>query len=42
MLCIERDERGAIVAIRNSGGKKGLEPASLLDEEVLAFLRSSG
>ena len=42
MLCIERDERGAIVAIRNSGGKKGLEPASLLDEEVLAFLRASG
>jgi hypothetical protein len=42
MLCIERDQSGAIVAIRNSAERQGLEPASLLDEEVLAFLRSSG
>ena len=42
MLSIERNEAGAIVAIRNSAGTEGVEPASLLDEEVLAFLRSSG
>lgn len=42
MLCIERDEGGTIVAIRNSAGGQGLERLSLLDEEVLAFLRTSG
>ena len=42
MLSIERNEAGAIVAIRNSAGIEGVEPASLLDEEVLAFLRASG
>ena len=42
MLSIERNEAGAIVAIRNSARTKGVEPASLLDEEVLAFLRASG
>ena len=42
MLSIERNEAGAIVAIRNSAWIEGVEPASLLDEEVLAFLRASG
>ena len=42
MLSIERNEAGAIVAIRNSARTEGVEPASLLDEEVLAFLRASG
>ncbi|MBM9538130.1 hypothetical protein [Desulfobulbus alkaliphilus] len=42
MLCIERDQSGAIVAIRRVEGRPGLEPASLLDEEVLGFLRDTG
>jgi len=41
MLYIERDAQGAIVAIyRDENEKPGLEPASLLDAEVMAFLRS--
>lgn len=42
MLFIERDANDAIVAIRQGQMKPGLEPASLLDEEVLTFLKSSG
>ncbi|MDR2550805.1 MAG: hypothetical protein LBD10_11460 [Desulfobulbus sp.] len=43
MLYIERDAQGAIAAIhRDEEGKTGLEPASLLEAEVLAFLRSNG
>lgn len=42
MLCIERDQRGAIVAIRRGDGRPEQEPASLLDEEVLGFFRASG
>ena len=42
MLYIERDPDGHIVAIRRGRTDEGLEPASLLDEEVLSFLRSSG
>jgi len=43
MLYVERDTKGGIVAIR-SGGEQGpeREPVSLLDEEVLTFLKSSG
>jgi hypothetical protein len=42
MLFIERDDNDAIVAIRQGQMEPGLEPASLLDEEVLTFLKSSG
>lgn len=42
MLYVERDQEGAIIALRRSQPGSGLEPASLLDEEVLDFLRSSG
>ncbi len=42
MLCIERDQSGAIVAIRRVEDRPGLESASLLDEEVLGFLRDAG
>lgn len=43
MLYVERDEKGAIVAIRHGGEQDaGQVPVSLLDPEVLAFLRSSG
>lgn len=42
MLIVERDENGAIVAIRKGQRKPGLEPASLLSEEILTFLKSSG
>ncbi|MCL2459000.1 MAG: hypothetical protein FWF31_09210 [Desulfobulbus sp.] len=43
MLYIERDAQGAITAIyRDEREKPGLEPVSLLDAEVLAFLRSNG
>lgn len=43
MLYVERDEKGAIVAIRQGGEHEaGRVPVSLLDAEVLAFLRSSG
>ncbi|HEB50013.1 MAG TPA: hypothetical protein ENI89_05335 [Desulfobulbus sp.] len=42
MLYIERDQDGHIVAIRQGQAADGLEPASLLDEEVLSFLRGSG
>ena len=42
MLFIERDASRKIVAIRQGQMKPGLEPVSLLDEEVLAFFRSSG
>ena len=42
MLFIERDTNGAIIAIRQGQMKPGQEPASLLDEEVLTFFKSSG
>lgn len=42
MLYVERDQKGAIIALRRGEAACGLEPASLLDEEVLDFLRSSG
>jgi hypothetical protein len=42
MLFIERDADGVINAIRQGQMKPGLEPASLLDEEVLTFFKSSG
>jgi hypothetical protein len=43
MLFIERDAKGAIAAIRKGGEQEsGQEPASLLDEEVVAFLHSTG
>lgn len=43
MLFIERDANGNIAAIRQGQAKPGQEePVSLLDEEVLAFFRSSG
>ncbi len=42
MLFIERDTNGAIVAIRQGQMMPGQESASLLDEEVLAFFKSSG
>ncbi len=42
MLVVERDREGRIVAVRQGKQGDGGEPASLLDEEVLAFLRQSG
>ncbi len=42
MLYVERDQKGAIIALRRSEAACGLESATLLDEEVLDFLRSSG
>ncbi|MFP7754549.1 hypothetical protein ACLG6S_07835 [Thermodesulfobacteriota bacterium B35] len=42
MLYVERDRDGCIVAIRQGRPEEGMEPASLLDEEVLSFLRGSG
>ena len=42
MLYVERDQAGTIIALRRGEAGSGLEPASLLDEEVLNFLRSSG
>lgn len=42
MLYVERNAEGAIMALRRDEPACGLEPASLLDEEVLAFLRSTG
>ena len=41
MLYVERDQNGAIIALRRGESTCGQEPASLLDEEVLEFLRSS-
>jgi hypothetical protein len=42
MLYVERDDKGTIVAIRQGSDQEpGQVPASLLDAEVLAFLRSS-
>lgn len=43
MLYVERDEKGAIVAIRQGGEQDaGRVPVSLLDAEVTGLLRSSG
>lgn len=42
MLYIERNEKGEIAAIRRGQMKEGLEPASLMDEEVQTFFKSSG
>lgn len=41
MLYVERDQEGAIIALRRGEAASGLEPVSLLDEEVLNFLRLS-
>lgn len=41
MLYVERDQEGTIIALRRGEVASGLEPASLLDEEVLDFLRLS-
>ncbi|MGI6655748.1 MAG: hypothetical protein ACOX5Z_02760 [Desulfobulbus sp.] len=44
MLVVERNSEGEIVALRNVDRSEAgaLEPASLLDNEVIAFLHSSG
>ena len=42
MLYVERDQKGAIIALRRGEAESALEPASLLDEEVLDFLRATG
>jgi len=43
MLYVERDAKGGIVAIRSGGEQEpGQQSVSLLDEEVLTFLKSSG
>jgi len=42
MLLVERDRAGKIVAVRQGEADTGGEAASLLDEEVLEFLRQSG
>lgn len=42
MLFIERDEQGAIRAICRGEETPNREPASLLDDEVLSFLKESG
>lgn len=42
MLCVERDQKGAIIALRRGEAACGLEPVSLLDEEVVDFLRLNG
>jgi hypothetical protein len=43
MLFIERDAKGAITAIRKGGVQgPGQEPVSLLDQEVLSFLSTTG
>lgn len=42
MLFIERNEQGAITAIRQGEYQSDREPFSLLDDEVLAFLKESG
>ena len=42
MLFIERDQGGAIVAIRTNAQTPEQETASLLDPEVQAFFRDSG
>jgi len=40
MLFIERDATGAIVALRKDEHGSGGEPVSLLDAEVLSFLKT--
>ena len=40
MLFVERDAAGAIVALRKGEDGSGKEPVSLLDEEVLFFLKT--
>lgn len=42
MLFIERNQEGAIAALRSGDSGQGQEPASLLNQEVLQFLESSG
>lgn len=42
MLFVERDQEGVIVAIRRGEQDCGQEPVSMLDAEVLSFLRSTG
>ncbi|MDY0391550.1 hypothetical protein [Desulfobulbus oligotrophicus] len=40
MLFVERDETGNIVALRKGESGAGKEPVSLLDAEILSFLRT--
>lgn len=42
MLFIERNEKGAIKAIRQGDYSPNREPISLLDEEVQEFLKQAG
>ncbi len=42
MLFVERDDEGNIAAIRQGPPQDGLEPVSLLDDEILLFLQGSG
>lgn len=42
MLFIERNAEGGIIALRRGEQQPGREQASLLDEEVLAFLKTGG
>lgn len=42
MLYIERNQQGAIVAIRRGEFSSDKEPVSFLDEEILSFLKESG
>lgn len=40
MLFIERDAAGAIIALRKGEDGSGREPVSLLDAEVLSYLKT--
>lgn len=42
MLFVERNQEGAIVALRAGASPQGREPVSLLNQEVLRFLESTG
>lgn len=42
MLYIERNQEGAIVAIRRGEFSKDKEPVSFLDDEIHMFLKESG
>lgn len=39
MIYVERDENGVIVAIRHTPGEKATEKKSVLDEELIEFLK---
>ncbi|MFH1215068.1 MAG: hypothetical protein V1706_01055 [Pseudomonadota bacterium] len=42
MPYVERDQRGVIVALRQTPTEKATELKSMMDEEILAFLGKSG